>query len=128
MMAITKKLIKDVKFEDFDPNNFTQADEVWAIYDGHTFRTLGSRGPALSAVRAAHRAKLYFMEPSGHWREVAVKSAHRPTDRGCDWCDGDVAGNWGYPWVYEKFGGKIPPGPDGVRLLYLCGTCRAVNG
>lgn len=131
-MAITQKQVKGVAFEDFDPNNFQQANEVWAIYDASRFRTFSSRAPVLSAFINQYRAKLYWMQPDGSWRELAVKDGHYLKDRNCDWCgaSNDQNGGWGLAnkWVWEKFGGKIPPGPDGVKLLYLCSTCRSING
>lgn len=126
-MAITRRQIKDVEFKDFDPNNFTQADEVWALYDGTTFRTMGARPSALNAFMAARSAKLYWMEPNGQWRAVAVRYGHYQPDKKCEWCTGDVVG-WGSHWCWEKQSGKIPPGPDGVNLLFLCDTCKRLNG
>lgn len=131
-MAITQKQVKNVKFEDFDPNNFQNATEVWAIFTGSRFRTFGTRPAVLNAFATNYKAKMYWMQPDGQWRELAVKDTHHPKDRPCDWCSADEPDNFSWAsshkWVWEKFGGKIPPGPDGVKLLWLCHTCQGING
>lgn len=125
-MAITSKQIRSVDFDDFDPNNFQQSEEVWALYNGSTFRTFSARPAVLGAMQHAHQAKLYWMLPSGQWHEVAVKGASS-MHRKCDWCKGAVTG-WGTPWVWRKERGKIPTSYRDMELLYLCGVCRDMNG
>jgi hypothetical protein len=126
-MAITSSYIKGATFDDFDPNHLSKEGELWALYDGQRFRTFAARANVLGAMQHAGKAKLYWMQADGLWREVAVKDGYRK-DKRCDWCDDDVSG-WGQRWCWRKSGGKIPgPGPDLLELLYLCSVCRDING
>jgi hypothetical protein len=125
-VAITSSQVKKVSFEDFDPNNFGKEQEVWGLYDGSRFRTFSARPNALVAFSHCHHAKLYWMESTGHWREIGVKYATR-TMR-CTHCGGEVEWyNYGSPWEWKRDRGRIPPGPDHMELLYLCDTCSQAN-
>jgi hypothetical protein len=116
-MALTAQHLQGVQFADFDPNNFDEGLPLWAIYDGHRFRTYVSRGPAINAMLHAYRAKLYE-RVGARWQERAVKDGQPRPDK-CDICKQDAAYSG---WIFDRLHGKLV---EPLRLLYCCSTCKS---
>lgn len=131
-MPSTSAYIKDTSFEDFDPNDINNAQIVWGLYDGTRFRTFAKRPHALNAMKACYRGKLYWMQPDGKWLQIGVADSRwHVADKPCDDCgETNRCAFPGYssPWVWRKVGGKIPSNPEDMDLVYLCSTCRSMNG
>lgn len=144
MPQITRSMLRNIKFDDFDPNDIQDESPVWAVYDESRFRTYGNRGAALNAFMASYKAKLYQMVDS-RWVERAVKPISRLSfeHRACDICGqrpveaifaykrqqgrvptGETRYAHGY-WVWEKVKGKIPNPP---KLLFICYQCKINTG
>lgn len=144
MPQITRSLLRNIKFEDFDPNDVHDESPVWAVYDEQRFRTYGNRAAALNAFMHAYKAKLYQMV-DGRWIERAVKPVSHQSfkEHPCDLCGqqpqeaiyeynrqrgrvptGETRYAHGH-WVWEKIGGKIPDPP---KLLFICYSCKRNTG
>lgn len=124
-MPLSTNYMRDVSFEDFDPNNWMQDAPVWAVFDGgaRRFKTYSKRGAALQAVMVCSQAKLYEMS-NGAWVLRATKTGNRLTN--CTVCGGPSdAGAQGYyrnaEWLWQKRGGKITNPPE---LHYACVACK----
>lgn len=138
-MPISQQYLKNTKFEDFDPNEPDKSEVLWAVYDGHRFRTFAQRGHAISSFNASGIGKLYEFE-DGLWRERVVKLPPISRPEICSFCHAstmryrqrydrtlgksvdDKTGpkyNHGkYEWV--RYHGKLV---DPLELVYCCDDC-----
>jgi hypothetical protein len=124
-LPISTNYLKNVSFEDFDPNKWMTDSPVWAVYDGdgRRFKTYSKRGAALQAVMVCHKAKLYEMV-GGAWVLRCIKSGYRLDN--CTVCNSPITPPQGYygagaEWLWQKVKGKIVSPPE---LHYACVSCK----
>jgi hypothetical protein len=140
-MPVSQTYLKSTKFEDFDPNEPDKSEVMWAVYDGHRFRTFAQRGHAISSFYNCAQAKLYEFS-GGRWQERACMHTgdRRPTV--CDMCHQPTLehqAHYDYRLkrrVVDRTRPKVNRGKyefirhhnkivDPLKLVFCCSTCAA---
>lgn len=128
-MPVTQAYIRSVKFEEFDPNEPSAEQPLWAVFDGYHFKTFSVRGHAMNSFHHKGQAKLYsFVD--GRWVEHATKAPYDRRPQDCQTCRAPLLQKASYGggrphnpgrYIFDRHCGKLA---TPLTLLFVCPPCH----